>query len=79
MDWLSALFEKHKFARRLLLFWAMTIITIVVLRVTKPEVIMALGGTAAATIVTAIIGILATVLGFYVKGREREGRHRGDH
>jgi len=88
MGWLAAvwwgvwatvalLFEEHKLARRILLFWAIYIITVVVLRVTKPEVLIALGGTAAASIVIGVIGILATVLGFYMKSREREDRHNG--
>lgn len=76
---IAVLFEEHKLARRSLLFWAMVILTIVILRVTRPEVLTELGGAAAATIVTAIVGILTTVLAFYVKGREREDRDRGHH
>lgn len=68
----TVLFEEHKLARRLALFWSMWLITVVVLRTTVPEVLIALGGAAAATIVGAVVGILATVLGFYLKSRERE-------
>lgn len=74
----SILFEEHKFARRVTLFWAMWLITTVVLRATQPTVLMAIGGAGAATIVTGVIGVLATVLGFYMKSREREDRRNGD-
>lgn len=88
MGWLAAiwwslwatvalLFEEHKLARRVLLFWAMYIITVVVLRTTQPEVLIAIGGSAASAIVIGVIGILATVLGFYMKSREREDRQNG--
>jgi len=50
--------------RRLVLMWAMGLTTIVVLRVTVPEV---LGSATAggASIAVASIGILATVVGLY--------------
>lgn len=89
MGWLAAawwalwatvtvLFEEHKLARRVLLFWSMWLITVVALRATQPEVLIALGGMAAGTIVTGIIGLLATVTAFYVKSREREDRRNDD-
>lgn len=74
---LNVLFEQHKFARRALLFWSMWLITVVVLRATAPEVLVKLGGAAAATIVTGVIGLLATITAFYLKSREREDIHRG--
>jgi hypothetical protein len=55
-------FTKHHVVRRLVLIWACVLITIVVLRVTDPDVMQAIGGAAVATIVTGVIGILATVL-----------------
>lgn len=58
------LLRRHKFFQRLTLIWACAIITIVVLRVTEPDVI-AVVGPAGATIVTGVIGILATVITFY--------------
>ena len=87
MGWLAAvwwglwstvtvLFEEHKLARRFALFWAMWLITVVVLRVTQPSLLAQLGGTAAVGIVGPVIGILATVLGFYMKSREREDRDK---
>ena len=57
-------FRKHRFFQRITLIWACVIITVVVLRVTEPDVISAIGG-GGATIVTGIIGILATVIAFY--------------
>jgi len=56
--------HRHRVFRRLLLIWAPVIITIVVLRVTEPEVITQIG-TAGATVITAVIGILATVTAFF--------------
>jgi len=53
---------KRHVVRRLVLIWACVLITIVVLRVTDPDVMQAIGGAAVATIVTGVIGILATVL-----------------
>ena len=87
MGWLAAiwwgfwaavttLFEEHKLARRFALFWAMWLITVVVLRATQPELLATLGGTAAVGIIGPVIGILATVIGFYVKSREREDQNK---
>jgi hypothetical protein len=55
-------FARHFIVRRLVLIWACVLITVVVLRVTDPDVMQAIGGAAVATIVTGVIGILATVL-----------------
>lgn len=68
---LADLIENHKLIRRLALVWACALITVVVLRVTVPEVITAIGG-AGATIVTAVIGILATVIGLYQHARSQD-------
>ena len=57
-------FEEYKGARRLSLFWAIWLITVVVLRVTDPEIITNISA-AGATVVSAVIGILATVIAFY--------------
>lgn len=71
MRWLSSLFEKHKFARRATLVWACWLITVVVLRVTEKEVIIGLSASGV-TVVTGVIGILATVIGFYQWHRSRD-------
>jgi len=59
---------KHRIIRRLVLIWACVLISIVVLRVTDPDVMQAIGGGAVATIVTGVIGILATVLTLWRSG-----------
>lgn len=71
MGWISNLFEKHKFVRRAALAWACWLITVVVLRVTEASVIVGMTG-AGATIVTGVIGILATVIGFYQWSRKQD-------
>lgn len=57
--------RRHRLIPRLVLIWACVLISIVVLRVTEPEVMEVIGGGAVATIVTAVIGILATVITLY--------------
>lgn len=71
MGLIADLFEKHKFVRRAALGWACWLITIVVLRVTEPTVITQLTASGV-TVVTAVIGILATVIGFYQHHRKQE-------
>ncbi|MCZ4284559.1 MULTISPECIES: hypothetical protein [Marinobacter] len=57
--------KRHRLIPRLVLIWACVLISIVVLRVTEPEVMEVIGGGAVATIVTGVIGILATVITLY--------------
>jgi hypothetical protein len=66
-DWI----ENHKLVRRLTLGWALWLITVVILRVTDPEVMEHVNGPMA-TIVTGVIGILATIIGFYMKLRGKD-------
>lgn len=68
---IKKLFEEHKAARRLTLAWACWLISVVVLRVTRPEVLSEVNGSVA-TIVTAVIGILATVIAFYQWSRSKD-------
>ncbi len=77
MAWFSRLFEEHKFARRATLLWACWLITVVVLRVTEREVIMGIS-TAGSVVVTGVIGILATVIGFYQWHRSKDGAATDD-
>ena len=65
------LFNEHKLVRRLTLMWACWLITVVVLRVTEPEVLEHVDA-AVATVVTAVIGLLATVIAFYQWSRNKE-------
>ena len=65
------LFEEHKLVRRLTLGWAVWLISVVVLRVTQPEVLQHVNGSVA-TIVTAVIGLLTTVIALYQWTRHQE-------
>lgn len=67
----ARLFDDFKLARRLTLIWAIWLISVVSLRVTEPDVVTQLN-TASGVVVTGVIGILATVVGFYLKSRERD-------
>lgn len=71
MNLLDAI-EKHKLIRRLVLVWAVALITWVVVRVfgMAPPVIT--GGTA--TALGTVIGILGTVIALYKWMRDREDR-----
>lgn len=71
MGRLGNLFEVHKLVRRLTLVWAAWLITVVVLRVTQPEVLANISGPVA-TVVTAVIGLLATVIAFYQWSRQQD-------
>lgn len=71
---IGKLVNEQKLIRRLALVWACWLITVVVLRVTEPDVLQHVNA-AVATIVTAVIGILATVIGFYQWSRHKEGAH----
>lgn len=70
-DLIESLFERHKLVRRLALGWACWLITVVVLRVTEVEALSLVTG-AVATVVTAVIGILATVIAFYQWSRQKD-------
>lgn len=71
---IETLFNRHKLVRRLLLLWAVCLISFVVVAfVAKMGSIQ----TADATVIVAVIGILATVLGLYQWSREREDRNAG--
>ena len=70
------LFEEHKLARRSLLIWAMWLISVVVLRVTDFEALPHVTG-AVVTVVTAVIGLLTTVIAFYQWSRHQEKKDAG--
>ena len=65
--WVECLFEEHKFVRRLLVLWAVWLITLLVLKLIS---LMTAIDMATGAVVTSIIGILATVLAFYIRSRE---------
>ena len=71
-DWFMAmidsLFNEHKFVRRFIVFWAVAIITWAVLH--------ALPRLETGNLLTAfglVVGILATVIGFYQYLRNKDG------
>lgn len=70
---LDELVNRQRFFRRLVLVWAMVLVTAVALRATEPEMLlgMSAGG---ATVVTAVIGVLATVIGFYQWHRSQDDK-----
>ena len=73
---ITTLFEDYKLARRGLLVWAMWELSGVLSVATQPEVLKDMNQPASLFLL-GVIGILTTVLGFYVKGREREDRRNG--
>ena len=64
------LIEKHKLVRRLALIWAVGLITWVVLRVFGGPLKEITGP--AATALGIVVGLLATVIGFYQHTRSKE-------
>lgn len=68
---INKVFKEHKFVTTAVLGWACWLITVVVLRVTNPEIITKIGGSGA-TIVGSVIGILATVVAFYQWSRNKK-------
>jgi hypothetical protein len=66
-EWIEALFETHKLVRRSLVMWAIyeihRIITHLISVITEVT-------TPVASVAGAIIGILSTVLVFYIRSRE---------
>lgn len=65
----ECLFEKHKFVRRSLVYWAATIITLATYAVfVEPDKITAASATALAT----VTGILTAVIGFYQWDRKQD-------
>ena len=69
--WFSELANRQMLFRRLVLIWAMTIITYVIYVVTDHQLLIQIGA-AGATIVTGIIGILTTVISFYQWHRQQD-------
>ena len=70
-EWIEKLFEEHKLVRRLLVFWALSLITFVIL-VTFNDLTLITASVAA--VVSTIVGILSVVINFYVRSREVDDR-----
>ena len=71
MGKLADFFNVHKGARRLALLWSMVLITGTVIAWFYHY---AETNTAHATVIIGVIGILATVIGFYQWSRDRDDR-----
>lgn len=65
------LVNEHKGVRRGLVLWAVWLITHVTLRVFQQPALITTPEVAAYTVA---VGILATVLGFYMQGRNKEDK-----
>ena len=65
--WVETLFEDHKLVRRVLVAWAVWLITLVILKFVS---LMTTIDTATVSGVGTIVGILSTVLVFYIRSRE---------
>ena len=70
--WINDLFNKHMFVRRALVIWALVMISLIVFKVLD---LMTTIDAATASVVSVIVGILATVTGFYIKSRELDNTH----
>jgi uncharacterized membrane protein len=66
---LDALFEKHKFVRRTLVFWSVALITWATLQMFTDITLI---NEASATAYTVLVGVLGVVLGFYQWMREKD-------
>lgn len=74
MAWLNRLVNQQRLFRRLVLIWAVWLVTHVVLTVTEPSVLTKITSPGA-TVVVAVIGILATVISFYQWHRQQDDRN----
>lgn len=73
MRWLDRQINGNRLFRRGVLLWACWLVTVVSLRATDAEVLKTATG-AAGVMVTAIIGILATVIAFYQWHRQQDDK-----
>jgi len=72
MGLIDRLFNQHKLVRRVVVAWALWLITLVVLRFVS---LMSTIDTATVSGVGTIVGILTTVLAFYIKSRQLDATH----
>lgn len=68
---ISTLFEEHKLARRIMLFWAMWIITVMAYRRSDPKLMASGNGMTPEEFIT-IVGLLSIVIGFYQWSRSKD-------
>lgn len=69
MGFFDRLFNQYKFVRRLLMLWAVALITYVVVRVFD-DIILISAATASA--LGIVVGLLASVISFYMWSRNEE-------
>ena len=72
---IASFFNDHKGARRLVLIWACWLFTVIVFRVTQPEVITE-ATAATATIIGTLVTLITIPIGFYFHHR-KEGKDSG--
>lgn len=70
-DMINRLINNQKLFRRIVLVWAMTILTIWSCFLMDVSLLVNIGA-AGATVVTAVFGILTTVIGFYQWHRNKD-------
>ena len=75
---INDLLNKQRFFRRLVLVWSITVVSYTVWFVLDKPFLQSVG-TAGASIVLGIIGILATVIGFYQWHRQSDDKLRDNH
>lgn len=64
LEWIRVLFEEYKFARRFALFWAIGLISYVVL----------FPAALSDAKFVSIVGVLSVVIGFYQVHRSKDGQ-----
>lgn len=73
--WADRLFNKHKFVRRLLVFWAAALITWVIARVFTDLTLIT---TPVVSAMSIVVGLLTTAIGFYNYQRRLDDREQND-
>lgn len=73
----DALANKHRLFRRVVLLWAVLLVSYVVVQTMQPEILLHLPPPAA-TVIVAFVGILATVIAFYQWHRNANDTRRPD-
>lgn len=73
--WIERLFNKHMLVRRVMVFWAMSLITWVILTVFTD--LDKISGNVV-TAMSLVVGLLATVIGFYNYQRRLDQQENQD-
>ena len=69
LDWIDRLFNQYMLVRRLLVLWAVALITYAVVKTMTME---GVSGEQIVSLTKVIIGLLAIVIGFYRWSRMRD-------